>query len=293
MKVAQCRYDILSDFHAVYNFLEQTFDMNTLNSRLMSHSWEYAHQLPWFDYVRTHRMGLWEDTGRIVALAGYEMKVGKAHLHTAYEYRHLLPELLNWAEKELSVEKDGKQTLGVCVTNKDVEKRELLSKRGYKVVHKNPEKIFRYENPFVERQLPNGFSIISGFDVDYAKLADCYWRGFNNVEAPPENNVDSNFKAAHAPHARKDLMTIVVAPNGDYACALGMWVSERNKHAYLEPLATVEKYRRMGLATIALTEAMKKTKLLGAEYCFGGGGEFYTAIGFEHICDIETWEKQW
>lgn len=53
-------------------------------------------------------------------------------------------------------------------------------------------------------------------------------------------------------------MTIAVAPDGEYACALGMWFDKANKFAYLEPM--VPKYRRMGLDTICLTEAMKKNK---------------------------------
>jgi hypothetical protein len=36
---------------------------------------------------------------------------------------------------------------------------------------------------------------------------------------------------------------------------------------------------------------MKKTKVLGATYCFGGVPEFYTAIGFETICHREMWKK--
>jgi len=88
-------------------------------------------------------------------------------------------------------------------------------------------------------------------------------------------------------------MTIIVAPNGEYACALDMWVDYRNKYAYLEPLATVPKYRRMGLAAIALTEAMKKTLPFGAKYCFGGGMQFYYDIGFEKVCDWEWWQKEW
>lgn len=290
MNITQRRYDILSDFQAVYRFLTDTYDFETLNSYLLPHYWEYAHYLQWFDYVRAHRMGLWEDNGKLVGIAAYEMEIGKAHLHTSPDYQHLLPDLLDWAERELAVVKDGKPSLGIWITSKEIAKQEMLDKRGYRLVNNEPVKIFRYENPLVERQLPEGYSIISGVGIDYAKLAECFWRGFDHDEVPPEINVDGNVKVANAPHARKDLMTIVVAPNGEYACALGMWFDEHNKYAYLEPLATVPKYRRMGLATIALTEAMKKTKMLGAKYCFGGGREFYTAIGFEHICNREIWE---
>jgi hypothetical protein len=36
---------------------------------------------------------------------------------------------------------------------------------------------------------------------------------------------------------------------------------------------------------------MKKTKKLGAKYCFGGIPEFYKSIGFETICYREKWKK--
>lgn len=291
MTVTRRRYDILSDFHTVYNFLEETYEPDTLNSYLLPHYWEYAHYLQWFDYIRTHRMGLWENNGQLVGVAAYEMEIGKAHLHITD--CSLLPEMLSWAEEELAVVKDDKRTLGVWITSKEAEKQKLLGDKGYRLVHNEPVKVFRYKNPFVERSLTDGFRIIKGIDIDYAKLSECFWRGFDHDEVPPEVNIDGNVKVWNAPHARKDLMTIAVAPNGEYACALGMWFDERNKYAYLEPLATVPKYRRMGLATIALTEAMKKTKALGAEYCFGGGREFYSDIGFEHICDREIWEKEW
>ena len=293
MNATQRRYDILSDFLAVYNFLDETYNFETLNSYLLPQYWEYAHYLQWFDYIRAHRMGLWEDNGRPVGIAAYEMDIGKTHLHTRPEYNYLLPELLTWAENELSVIKGGSRVLGVWITSKEMEKQKLLTKQGYRLVHNEPVKIFRYTKPFTERLLPDGYTLINGIGIDYSKLAECFWRGFDHDEIPPEVNIDGNVKVWNAPHADKSLMTIVVAPNGEYASALGMWFDKRNQYAYLEPLATVPKYRRMGLATIALTEAMKKTKALGAEYCFGGGREFYTVIGFDHICDREIWEKVW
>jgi len=293
MSITQRRYTILIDFDKVYRFLEETYDPVTLNSYLLPHYFEYAQHIQWFDYIRAHRIGLWEDDGKLVGIAAYEMDIGKAHLHTSTEYQYLLPDLLDWAEKELVVVKEGKQSLGIWTTSKEITKQRILGKRGYQLVHSEPVKIFRYENPFLERQLPNGYSLISGDGIDYTKLAECFWRGFDHDEIPPDINVDGNVKVWNAPHADKSLMTIVVAPDGEYACALGMWVDYRNMYAYLEPLATVPKHRRLGLATIALTEAMKKTKILGAKYCFGGGREFYTAIGFEHICNREIWEKVW
>mgnify|MGYP004702199189 CR=1 FL=1 len=170
----------------------------------------------------------------------------------------------------------------VWITDKEKNKQELLASHGYSLAHSEPVKIFTYGAPFAKRILPEGFTIIDGINVDFAKLSECFWRSFDHDEIPPAENIDSNIKCWNAPRADLKLMTIAVSPNGEYACALEMWFDPQNKYAYLEPLATVPKYRRLGLATICLTEAMKKTKKLGATYCFGGGREFYTCIGFKN-----------
>lgn len=293
MKITNRRYNIYLDFERVHEFLTDTYDKETLNSYLLPQYFEYAHHLQWFDFLRTHRFGLWEESGNIIAIACYEMDMGSCHLHNKKGYEFLLPEMLDWAEQELSVMKDNKRSLQVWITDKEQTKQILLHEDGYNKVEIFPVKIFDYGKPFMEKCLPVGYSLIDGTDIDIQKLSDCWWEGFDHNEPPPLENNDGNIKMMSAPRFRKDLMTIVVAPNDEYACALGMWFDEQHKYAYLEPLATPPKYRHLGLATIALTEAMKKTKALGATYCFGGGPEFYTSIGFEHICNRELWKKEW
>jgi len=293
MSTTQRRYSILSDFTRVYDFLEKTYDFETLNSYLLSNYFEYAQHHNQFNYMCAHRIGLWENKGEIAGISAYEMKMGMAQLHTKPEYKKLLHEMLIWAENEISIEKDGKRELDVYITNKEDDKKKLLVDNGYHFTKNFPIKIFRYDRPFVERELPEGFSLIDGNRIDYLKLKICYYRGFNHGDMPPSLDIDNELKRYTSPHTNALLTTVVVAPDGEYACALGMWMDYRNKYAYLEPLATIPKYRRMGLATIALTEAMKKTKTLGAEYCFGGGNEFYTAIGFEALWQWEAWKKVW
>jgi len=237
-------------------------------------------------------MGIWEEHGVIVGLCAFEMEIGSAHLHVRKDYEFLLPELCDWAEQEIAVVEDGQRSLKIWITDTESYKRNLLACRGYELDWKQAVTIFDYAKPFLERPLPDGFKIIDGTNVDYEKIARCFWDGFENKGEMPDNNIDGNIKCMMAPNARLELDTIVVAPDGEYACALGMWFDEQNKYAYLEPMATVPKYRRMGLGTIALMEAMKKTKALGATYCFGGPVmEFYPQIGFEVVCHREIWKK--
>ncbi|MCL2376282.1 MAG: GNAT family N-acetyltransferase [Defluviitaleaceae bacterium] len=293
MNITQRRYKILTDFERVYRFLQETYDPVTLNSYLLPQYFEYAHMHSHFDYFKTHRFELWEDGGNVVSIVCYEMKMGDCHMHVRKGYEALLPEMLTWAEKELSVAKEGKESLKVWITDKETGKQEMLKARGYAAVYTDGIMAFDYAKPFSQRALPEGFTLIDGTNVDHLKLRRCWWKGFNHEGEPDDDSVDGTAFLCNAPRADMWLMTVVVAPDGEYACALGMWFDEANKYAYLEPLATVPKYRRLGLAEVALTEAMKKTKELGAKYCFGGDMEFYAAIGFETVCNRELWEREW
>lgn len=292
MNITNRRYKLLSDFERVHLFLTDTYNRETLNSYLLPQYFEYDHSHQGFNLYKAHRIGLWEDNSKIVGIVCYEFSLSNCHIVTDSCYSFLLPHLLEWAEKELSETRDGKKILKVWVTDKEKDKQELLNQSGYTLDYGFPVKIFNYDKPFVDRKLPSGFTLINGIGVDYKKLHDCFWKGFDHGDTP-DDNVDCRIQMCNAPRADMSLMTIIVAPDGEYACALGMWLDEYNKYAYLEPLATVPKYRHMGLATIALTEAMMKTKTLGAKYCFGGDGEFYTAIGFETIMNRELWKKEW
>lgn len=293
MGVTQRRYRLLADFATVHSFLTDTYSIDTLNSHLLPQFFEYAHTHPAFNHKLTHRFGLWENDGRLVGVACYEMDIGESFLVTDCEHTYLLPEMLAFAEKELSVTNNDKHALGVWVTDKETEKIELLSKNGYTKKYSEPVRIFPYDKPFPNAKLPDGFSVISLEDEnDFEKIHVCLWKGFNHGDNP-DDDIDGRMLMQSGPNFRPDLTTVIKAPNGDYACFAGMWLDKKNEYAYLEPLAAVPEYRRMGLATVALTEGMKKTKALGAKYCFGGVPNFYTAIGFRTICHREMWKREW
>jgi len=296
MENITCRpYKLLADFDKVKKYLADIYTFETLNSYLLPQFFEYAHTHPAFNHKLTHRFGLWEKENDLIGIACYEMDIGECFISVKNEYKSLLPEMLKYSENNLSVKKDNQNCLSIWITDKETEKRVLLEKLGYKKVHSEPITIFTYDNSFPNKNLPAGFSVISLEDEnDFVKINDCLWYGFDNGPEPdPDNDIDCRMLMQSGPNFRKDLTTVIKAPNGEYACFAGMWIDEQNKYAYLEPLATQPKYRRMGLATIALVEGMKKTKELGSKYCFGGAREFYHSIGFKTIANRELWKKEW
>lgn len=241
----------------------------------------------------THRFGIWEENGDIAGVACYEMNIGECYFLTKDGYDFLKPDMVDYAESQLSKKSADQSSLDIRVYDYETELIQLLIGKGYKKTYAEPIRVFHYDSGFSERRLPEGFTLLTLEDENnLRKIHDVLWRGFNHGDKP-DDNLDCRLLMQSGPHFRKDLTVIIKAPNGEYACFAGMWVDGVNDFAYLEPLATDPRYRRLGLATISVTELMKRTKKLGAAYCFGGVPEFYPSIGFETVCHREQWSKVW
>jgi len=295
MSVKFKHYKLLADFEKVNKYLTDVYNIETLNGYLLPQYFEYAHTHPSFNFKLAHRFGLWEDENTLIGIACYDMYPGECFISVKNSFNSLLPEMISYSEKYLSEKNNGKTSLAISIIDKEIEKKKLLEESGYTKIQSEPVTVFQYNNPFPPQILPEGFSVISLDDEnDFKKINDCLWYGFNHGPEPdPDNDIDCRILMQSGPNFRKDLTTIIKAPNGEYACYAGMWFDKQNNYAYLEPLATVPKYRRMGLATVAIVEGMKKTKALGANYCFGGTGKFYKSIGFNVIANRELWKKEW
>ncbi len=294
MGVMRTRYRLLADFERVWEFLGDHYVYPKWF--LTPQAFEYAHTHSYFNFLSTPRFGIWEEGGAIVAAAFYEMDLGECILAVKPGYEHLKEEMLAYSEKELSKCEGGKRSLTVFVMN-EPDLIEILKKSGYEMIYSEPVKMYDYAKGFEHKPLPDGFSIVSAeAELDLAKINACFWQGFDHGPVPepvPLAHLEGNLYAQSGPRFRKELGTTIQAPDGDYACCAGMWIDEKNGYAYLEPLATVPKYRRMGLATIAFMESMKKTVPLGAKYSYSGSREFYTAIGCDTVGHWEKWKKEW
>jgi hypothetical protein len=290
MSVVQRRYRLLADFQRVCDFYSDNYRLP--NWHIAQPAFEYAHVHPYFNDKLSHRFGLWEDEGQIVAFTCFEGDLGDCSFCVKKGYEYLKQNILEYAENQLSKIENGKYSLEVRVTNiqnEDV----LLQKNGYTLAGSEPITIYSYEKGFVRKTLPKGFGMISLEDeCDFLKIHHCLWKGFDHGP-DPDDDLDCRIHAVTSPHFRSDLTTIIKAPNGDYACFAGMWMDNKNGYAYLEPLATMPEYRRLGLATAAFMEAMRKTVPYGAKYCYGGSREFYHAIGCDTVGYTNTWKKVW
>lgn len=293
MSILVRRYKLLADFERVSQFIRMNFDRYQLGGNIPQPFWEYAHTHPLFNHSLTHRFGIWEENGDIIGVACYEFDIGEGYFLTKSGYDFLKLDMIDYAEKELSKTSTDQISLDIMVYNYEKELIQRLIEKGYKSVYSEPIRVYHYESGFPQLKLPEGFTIITLEDEnDIRKINDVLWKGFDHSDEP-DDDLDCRLLMQSGPNFRSELTIIIKAPNGEYACFAGMWVDGVNDFAYLEPLATDPKYRKLGLATIAITELMKRTKELGATYCFGGASEFYAKIGFETVCHRIKMSKVW
>lgn len=291
MAVIRRNYSILAgDFEKVREFFQSNY--HPANGFWTPAAWEYAHSLQWYDYTSHHRIGLWEADGRIVAVAAYELRLGDLYVFVSKGYEYLRSEMLDYAERNLyAINADGKRELYVRAYSFGLDFQELLLAQGYLKAHEEAVTIYDYSKGLPEVELSTGYKIITLEEAeDYQKVADAIWHGFDH-----EGSADLNgyLLTVNAPHFRKDTTFIVEAENGDYCCYGSVWLDEKLKYAYLEPLSTVPRYRRKGLAKALIAEAINRTHKQGAAYMIGGSNKFYFDIGFEPVYQIIWYKKTW
>lgn len=299
MSITVRRYDLRTDFDRVGEFLIEHFAPNNRDGNWLQPIWEYMHSHPNLDATSLKRIGIWEEAGRIVAIAHYEGELGEAFFQFHPAYRHLRAEMLAFAEAHLSATMpSGEQRLRAYVNDFDGDFTALVSAQGYAqdAGGARPMSLLHIPSPFrPELALPDDFRLKSlQEDNDLAKIHRVLWRGFNHVGEPPPEGIAWRVQMQSAPHFRKELTIVVEAPHGDFVSFCGMWYEPANKLALVEPVATDPDYRRMGLGRVAVLEGIRRCAELGATVAFVGSDQpFYQALGFRVIFTSNCWVKHW
>jgi GNAT superfamily N-acetyltransferase len=286
-----------SDYEAVSEFLIGLYQPANRDGNWFQPIWEYAYTHPWFDETSVGKFGIWEDEGQIVGVATYELRLGEAFFNTHRDHAHLKPEMLTYAEDQLSARgDDGNRRLQAYVSDFDGAFEEVVVSRGYK---KHPDSHrhisqFVIPLPFPVISVPEGFRLKSlADDNDLRKMHRVLHRGFDHPGEPPEDGVEGCRKMQSGPNYRKDLAIVAEAPTGDFAAYAGMWFDSVNRFGYVEPVATDPDYRRRGLGRVCVLEAIRRCGELGATVAYvGTDTPFYLSFGFKKLFTLNCWLKE-
>lgn len=285
-----------ADFPAISDFLYSLYQPYNGDHSWLQPMWEYAYTHALFDDASVGKIGLWEESGTIVGVALYELYLGEAFFPVHPDHAHLKPEMLEYAELNLTgTTDDGERRLRVFVSEFDTDFERVVRARGYEKEPRAHRPMSRFEirDPFPSIDVPDGFRLMSlADDNDLVKLDRVLWRGFNHPGEPPEDDLAGRKKMQSGPHFRKDLSMVVEAPDGAFAAFGGLWFDPVNNLGYVEPVATDPDYRRRGLATAAVLEGIRRCGDLGATEAYVGTDlPVYLAMGFETLHVLNAWTR--
>jgi hypothetical protein len=114
--------------------------------------------------------------------------------------------------------------------------------------------LYVFPSPFPAITLPDGFRLTSlAEECDWTMVHRAVYRGFNNGMDVPINEEEllSRQKMFDTPTAWGDLKIAVVAPDGEFVAFCGLFYEPVNQYAYVEPVATDPRYRRLSLGKAA------------------------------------------
>ncbi len=285
-----------SDYDAVGDFLIRHFRPGNRDGNWLQPTWAYMHSHPNLDESSLDRIGIWEDSGEIVAVVHYEWRLGEVFFQLHPDYTRLKPEMLAYAERCLyGTSETGERYVWAFVNDFDGTFAAHAQHRGYQRCPERdrPMSQFVVPTPFPPIELPPGFRLKSlADDNDLRKIDRVLWRGFNHPGDPPADGIEDRKKMQSAPTFRHDLNIVVEAPVGHFVSFSGTWFDPTNLIAYVEPVATDPDYRRIGLGAAAVLEGIRRCGELGATVAYVGSDQaFYRAIGFTEAYVSQCWMR--
>jgi hypothetical protein len=122
-------------------------------------------------------------------VAHFEHRPGRIFFYIHPDFRHLKPEILEYAERYLSVgDSDRKRKIEIWVNDFDIGFQSVVRERGYRLVEgvKDFWSIFEIRSLFPVIKLPDWFRLQSLVDAnDLNKLHRVLHRGFDYPGEPP------------------------------------------------------------------------------------------------------------
>lgn len=244
---------------------------------------------------KQNKIGIWEDGNKMVGMVHFEHDLGTIYFEQDAKYPQLKTEMLEYAEENLSIVKNGKRVLCAYVCKHDTELTRLVNEKGYATKPDKSEKVtlMKITPKLLRYSLPKGFRVQSLADEnDLEKINRVLHRGFDHKGEPPKSKLEGRKMMQTAPSFHKNLTIVAVAPNKDYVSFCGSWYDSRNRFTYIEPVATDPDFRKMGLGKVVVLEAIKRNYKLGAKHALVGSNKtFYKKLGFKNFFERVCWIK--
>jgi GNAT superfamily N-acetyltransferase len=259
-----------------------------------------------WDWATTHghlktgeisRMGLWEESGRVVGAALFDCVPGDSFLMCLPGYEHLRREMLIYARGNMRGEGGN---FRVVIPETDKEYQALAASEG---LTSTPDA--EHDAALFVGQTKLDYALPAGYRItDMREMYDMYqygrvlWKGFNHEKngecayadalRVPWCGVDGEMKRENVDLSIK---IAAVAPDGNFCAYCGMWYEPRAGFAVVEPVATDPDHRMKGLGRAVVLEGIRRTAEMGARLVVvGSSQQFYYSIGMRPYATNTLWK---
>ncbi len=281
----------LCDFYVQMN---RTCENN--HSRVI---WEWLHNAPCFDEFHIEKFKMWKENGQVVcAVRPISPWLGEAVIDNQCTDEETLQEIIRYVEDNLSVKQEDQNHIFLVVLNGGDGFNQLLQKSRYEeLVLDTGTLLYNLQKEINQVTLENGFSIHTLSEVfDFDQLSKLIWQGFHYDGEVPGINDLVRLSIKHAwLNYNRDLCSVILDRNGDYASFCGFWYDETTLTAYLEPMVTHDKYRNKGLGKAVVYNSLKILQNHGCKKAFVDPDEeayhYYLKIGFEQFHYARYYQK--
>lgn len=284
-------WGITEDYHKVRNFFIERGYCEFTYAR-----WDWMITHSCLEKNNIGKIGLWEDNGKIVALATFDCQLGGTYLITLPEYEYIKTEMVLYAEKNMNIN----EKFSLVIADSDICFQNIAAGMGFVATRDREfDAAFYPEETSSKYTLPDGF-----FITDMKQTFDLYqygrvlWKGFNH-ELNGEGLFDLTSEIKKEletgmlrSNVNLNLKIAAVTPSGNFAAYCGMWYDENAEYAVIEPVATDPDYRKMGLGKAVVLEGIKRVSELGAKIVIvGSSQQFYYNIGLRPYNTSTKWKK--
>ena len=237
---------------------------------------------------------LWFDNNEIVGCVLADTDT--IHISVKSEHEELYESMVKYAEENckplFEVDEDGTIDFLVILHNSLKDRVDVLKKLGYEKQDGEDYDNYVYPQEIeVSVDLPEGFKLVYGdeYTDEENKWSACNLGFHPDLESPDYRNGMNPYNLRKQSPLYKDCFECLVIDENsterNNVCSYCfVYVDQKSKTAFIEPVSTREKYRHKGIGTAMMHGVMLKCKELGIEKCYVNSYDwrrlFYNAAGF-------------
>ncbi|QHQ59567.1 GNAT family N-acetyltransferase [Anaerocolumna sedimenticola] len=277
-------------------YVKMNRDNRNNHSRVI---WEFIRNAPCLEEFHLDKFKMWKENEQVVCVARpMSPWLGEVVIDNRCSTEKTLYDIIRYVEDNLSIKQENQNYIFLVVLNQEEVFNQLLQNAGYEKLSLTTGTLqYNLQKEINQVTLGNGFSIHPLSEVfDFDQLSKLIWLGFHYEGDIPKINDEVKLSIKHAwLNYNRDICSVVLDKNGEYASFCGFWYDEMTQTAYLEPMVTLEKYRNMGLGKAAVINSLRILQKCGCKRAFVDPDEepynYYIKIGFERFEYARYYQK--